>query len=553
MGIDRITGLTRRQASIIGTGLRLCAEGASALGTTEADATRATEAALRDIAQRMAAVVRVADGVSPHKAQISSITDDDRGIRLGIPDVRRTHGLRATWEEACDLWNAVMLRKVTRIEPDTVSRPIPLLLHPRDTIAEAGYRIVKRQLEQVISRERGLRYRDDVEYVHEMRIATRRIRSAMRVFKAGFASEILDRKHDLRRLADTFGNARDSDVLLAFLTRCAGRATDSHRAFLQDLIRNEKARRSRRYRALLAYMESDEYKRLRDTLYSRICAGPLRGEGASAAAAPLAREAPRSLRRALKKVMKYEGRLSALSPDHQHALRIACKRLRYGAEFLCDIYPDRLKGVITAAAKMQSLLGNVHDADVYQERIRQLVARRRRTREPGYAVREETALGADLQSWRRDCLERAETVWAGFCRSKTQKKIRAAIASPYPCDYPSVGDALPAGITVNGRLHAGDVYITADGKTHRRKKAIARAVYGTPHLVGPAELRKVCRGRPSILIVGLGRNTATGVTPEGQEFLKQQGIACTAATTPEAIRLFNGERMPKAALFHVTC
>ena len=73
--------------------------------------------------------------------------------------------------------------------------------------------------------------------------------------------------------------------------------------------------------------------------------------------------------------MRYDERLTSFSTADLHALRIACKRVRYAAEVLAEICPDRLSSLLRQTREMQGLLGAVHDADVFAERVRQFARR----------------------------------------------------------------------------------------------------------------------------------------------------------------------------------
>ena len=108
-------------------------------------------------------------------------------------------------------------------------------------------------------------------------------------------------------------------------------------------------------------------------------------------------------------------------------------------------------------------------------------------------------------------------------------------------------------ITVGKKTYEHDVYIRADGEVKKRKKSIAKAAYGTGHMIGPGELKKVCKGAPEVVFVGLGQSGLAELTREGQQFLRARGIALCALPTPQAVEAYNESRQRKAALIHVTC
>jgi hypothetical protein len=64
-------------------------------------------------------------------------------------------------------------------------------------------------------------------------------------------------------------------------------------------------------------------------------------------------------------------------PRH-HALRIACKRLRYTMEIVKPLYGPPIEPVIEAARAAQTLLGDLHDCDVWEQRLEEFVAQERK-------------------------------------------------------------------------------------------------------------------------------------------------------------------------------
>ena len=108
-------------------------------------------------------------------------------------------------------------------------------------------------------------------------------------------------------------------------------------------------------------------------------------------------------------------------------------------------------------------------------------------------------------------------------------------------------------ITIGKTTYETDVYILAHGEVKRRKKKIAREIYGTSHKIGPAELKRVCKGGPKKVFIGTGQSGAVELTAEGREFLEEHRIEVCAVPTPEVIDAFNQYGKSKAALIHVTC
>jgi glucokinase len=119
--------------------------------------------------------------------------------------------------------------------------------------------------------------------------------------------------------------------------------------------------------------------------------------------------------------------------------------------------------------------------------------------------------------------------------------------------YPRIQSTEFGSVTIDGRTYEKDVCIRAGGKVKKRKKKRVKKQYGTSHKIGPAELSKVCKGDPEILVIGTGQSGSAALTPDGAEFLSEHGIRVLAVPTPEAIEEFNKAEGRKAALIHVTC
>ncbi|HRL14208.1 MAG TPA: CHAD domain-containing protein, partial [Aggregatilineales bacterium] len=93
-------------------------------------------------------------------------------------------------------------------------------LQPTDQMSEAGRKIVLRDFVEMLRREAGSILGEDSEEVHKMRVATRRMRSASRLFEPYYRGKVIRPLTDgLRRTARTLGAVRDLDVLLEDLAR----------------------------------------------------------------------------------------------------------------------------------------------------------------------------------------------------------------------------------------------------------------------------------------------------------------------------------------------
>ncbi len=245
--------LTRSQQAIVLRALEMGPEnvdvGAVGVWSRRADSRTAREG----LAARIAAILQIAatlSKVGTEELKIVSVGDDGEALDLVVGGGPNPARAAAAALESAALWNAILLRPIRSINV-AGRRPPPPFIRAKDSFAEAGRRILKRHLEQLVSRQYGLPYNADVEFVHEMRVATRRLRAAMRIFRGAFADRFRQQTERLRTLADLLGAARDADVFLQFLQNYGQKCPKKCRWLVEQLTETEKRTRRQHYRRLL--------------------------------------------------------------------------------------------------------------------------------------------------------------------------------------------------------------------------------------------------------------------------------------------------------------
>ncbi len=215
------------------------------------------------------------------------------------------------------------------------------------------------------------------EAVHQMRVALRRLRSAIKLFHAVVGGAEIDAAQaDLAVLSRVLGAARDWDVF------CTGTATTIGTMFPDDraVARLSKAaERQRRasYAALAAHLASPAFRLLGVRL---ACLAALRGwdvpgddEAAAKRAASLPDFAGRALSRRLARLRPPDGDFADLPVADLHALRIQAKRLRYAAEFFAPLFPPKeTRRFLRRVADLQERLGHLNDGAVAEALMAQL-------------------------------------------------------------------------------------------------------------------------------------------------------------------------------------
>lgn len=247
-------------------------------------------------------------------------------------------------------------------------------LAPDDSMAEAGRKVMLGQFIQMLENEDSAKDGADPEGVHDMRVATRRLRSTLRMLEAQYKPKTaLVLEAELKRIARALGAVRDLDVLVAGLRDFAAPLPeeDPARAALQRVID-----------AFSAELSSDRYQLIRtlekkstDRFYrdfAQFLTTP--GSGARAAASEVQ---PQQVRHALPPliyehlaaVRAYDSVLAGADDETLHALRIEFKRLRYAVTLFQDVLGAPAKEFLKELTAFQDHLGRMQDIVTAQDRV----------------------------------------------------------------------------------------------------------------------------------------------------------------------------------------
>lgn len=239
------------------------------------------------------------------------------------------------------------------------------------SVGEVAFAVMRSDFAAFLARERGTRLGRDPEELHHMRVAGRRLRAAIALFRGALPVRAVRFRDELGWVAQSTGPVRDLDVELEHLKSWpdvgTGEVPDSLPA-LRDLLERE---RERARADLLKALDSPRYGRLLDGMSGFLAAGPLRRSPASRA--PIVSMGPDLIRRRYRAVRRAGDRIgeAATAVDY-HRLRIRTKRLRYALEFLSGVYRGGSEPLIERLMALQSLLGMQQDADVAVRRLRAL-------------------------------------------------------------------------------------------------------------------------------------------------------------------------------------
>jgi CHAD domain-containing protein len=235
-----------------------------------------------------------------------------------------------------------------------------------DPLAEAGRKVLRFHFARMLAYEAGTRSGEQIEDLHRMRVATRRMRAAWRLFGDTYRPKRARRYvGELRAVADGLGAVRDLDVLLDGLSGYAEGLPAGERGAVEPLLVAWRDRREAARRDLIDLLDSGAYRRfVADYL------GFVETEGAAALAVDATRPhrvrdtATSRIWSAYEQVRAYDSTLAWADLATVHQLRIAGKRLRYALEFFREALGPETGGLIAKITALQDHLGALNDADV---------------------------------------------------------------------------------------------------------------------------------------------------------------------------------------------
>jgi inorganic triphosphatase YgiF len=250
----------------------------------------------------------------------------------------------------------------------TPARMRPAALPQEIILDEAVARILLGCCDHFVANWAALRDSEDPEAIHQMRVALRRLRSALAMFKRAIPSAEFERfRAEARELATILGPARDCDALRELIEDGPLRHFGDRKDFspLLDVLEQRRLDGYTQARALLASGRPTIFVLdLNAFVARRGWRNALSVEELSTLTHTIDVFAGEALERLHKRVLQRGKNLSQLPDEARHQARIALKNLRYGAEFFapCFAEPRSAAAFIRATARLQNVLGAHNDA-----------------------------------------------------------------------------------------------------------------------------------------------------------------------------------------------
>ena len=293
-----------------------------------------------------------------------------------------------------------------------------------DSLAEAGRKVLRMHLARMLSFETGTRQGTDIEDLHKMRVATRRMRAAWRVFDGAYRAKVQRRYvRELRTIARALGEVRDIDVLLEDLDAYMVRLPEAGREAVEPLRSAWRRDLDDARKRLMARLDSGQYREFVED-YLDFTESP----GAGASLTPLGEPslvrdtAGSRILSAYEHVRAYQTVIGWADVPTLHALRIEGKRLRYTLEYFAEVMPVTSRTLIATVTEMQDHLGLMNDAHVAALTTREWL----NLNAPRLPSSSREAIGMYLDAREND-LERLRRTFGPLWRRITGRTFRRAL------------------------------------------------------------------------------------------------------------------------------
>ena len=329
-----------------------------------------------------------------------------RALGAIAADIETVPTLRPEERSKEELAHALVERALSEAKP--VRPPQKPGIAADDSLTQAGRKVLRMHLLRMLAAEPGARLGEGTEGVHKMRVATRRMRAAWRVFDGAYPGKVARRYvAELREVAQALGAVRDLDVQLDRLAAYREHlASDEAKAALEPLVSEWRGNRAAARRELLDRLAGAAYDHFINDYRDLVVADAATAAVATEAPATRVRDvAAGRIWRAYERLRAHDAAVAFADVPQLHALRIDGKRFRYTLEFLREILPASVDPIVAEVTKLQDLIGLLNDAQIAAETTRAWLI----DAASGLSAAEKRAAAAYLRSAERDVVRLTRT------------------------------------------------------------------------------------------------------------------------------------------------
>jgi CHAD domain-containing protein len=291
----------------------------------------------------------------------------------------------------------------------------------------------------------GVRNAHDIEYIHRMRVASRRLRNAFNLFGNFLPAKRLPAwQNQIKQVTQALGAARDTDVQIELVKDFySSLKISNQKAGIHRLIVRLNQRRTRLQAPVTRALDDLESSQTLKEMGQRlaILAGPQ--DQAAPFSPALYEHSFGVISSRLDEFLSFEAFVEQPEcKDELHAMRIAAKHLRYTLEVFAPLYQDGLKSMIQLMRRLQDNLGEIHDCDVWIEYLPDFIEKERARTIKHYGnSRAMNRLVPGLQFFLENRKEDRDlryqefvTLWQSLRKQQTWDKLRDIIQVPETMD-----------------------------------------------------------------------------------------------------------------------
>ena len=276
----------------------------------------------------------------------------------------------------------------------------------------------------------------DPEGVHSMRVASRRLRSALRDFTPYLHKRRLSSVlKSLRDIADALGEVRDQDVAIMALEKLQSHTPNDVGPALKQVVEARKEIRDQARRELTAMLEADQLSQLESSFVASVDEATVGGTVHRQSPLPISflKMSRAIILDRLKELEKLSnGLFRPFDVENLHEMRIAAKRLRYAIELFQQCWGRPMAAYAKRTAQMQTSLGDVHDCDVWIESFGNEINKARKDKQDEN-LKAFVWLLSHFVKLRTKHLRKAFTLWRDWEAEDTGGKLRTVLnAEPKP-------------------------------------------------------------------------------------------------------------------------
>lgn len=231
-------------------------------------------------------------------------------------------------------------------------------LDSTSSVALTGKLVFAEQFQIFLDHEAGTLSGDDIEDLHKMRVATRRMRALLKSLRDFYdPDQVRFLRDSLKNIAQRLGELRDIDSFLLFLSQCESQIPSSIQPAIHHIIEDRRYAREQQLQKLRVEFTQNEYLRFKDEIHSFIQIN----DEAENLSPSIKMAIPALLEKLFDKIIKKKDRIYEATIPELHRLRINFKRLRYLCEFFSPWYDKSMDKIIQDFISYQDILGDIHD------------------------------------------------------------------------------------------------------------------------------------------------------------------------------------------------